>query len=149
MGVPAKKGVLLARFLIEPQDQPEIIYNENAKGSQSEILQSLYNAIGSYKLFTNDADEEGDQYVYEKEMQRLAVEKFGRYRSTLVEALQCEDYDNKGVIDLTQLKEAISSVDEDLNEDLMDYLLYYVYIRSDSADLMQYKNIIQMLEDAV
>jgi len=47
------------------------------------------------------------------------------------------------------LREAISSVDEDLNEDLMDYLLYYVFIRSESVEKMQYKNILEMLDSAV
>jgi hypothetical protein len=33
LGVPAKKGVLLARYLIEPLNQAEVVYNENAKST--------------------------------------------------------------------------------------------------------------------
>lgn len=51
LGVPAKKGGLLARYLIEPLNQAEIVYNENAKLTQSEIILVLKDLIGDYKLY--------------------------------------------------------------------------------------------------
>jgi hypothetical protein len=51
LGVAAKKGLLLARYLIEPLNQVEIVYNENAKSAQSEIIAVLRDLIGDYKLY--------------------------------------------------------------------------------------------------
>lgn len=61
LGVPAKKGQLLARYLIEPLNQSEIVYNENVKSSQVEILSVLKDLIGHYKLYKeNDSDDSDD-----------------------------------------------------------------------------------------
>jgi hypothetical protein len=77
------------------------------------------------------------------------VEKFGRYRQTLSDALACEDYEDTGILELQQVKEAIASVDEDCNEHLMDWMLYYVYSRSEHVEKMEYKVLINMLDEAV
>lgn len=133
LDIPSKKGLLLARYLVEPQDVAEVIYNENAKSQQEEVLQVLRDTLGEYKLFSSDPEED-DNYIIEKDLQDQLAEKFGKCRNTLVEALQCEDFEEKGVIDLTQFREAIHSVDDELNTDLMDYLLHYVYVRSSGSD---------------
>ncbi len=82
-------------------------------------------------------------------MQKRAVEKFGRYRQTLSDALACEDYEDTGILELQQVKEAIASVDEDCDEHLMDWMLYYVYSRSEHVEKMEYKVLISMLDEAV
>ncbi len=82
-------------------------------------------------------------------MQKKAVEKFGRYRQTLSDALACEDYEDTGILELQQVKEAIASVDEDCDEHLMDWMLYYVYSRSEHVEKMEYKVLISMLDEAV
>jgi hypothetical protein len=63
-------------------------------------------------------------------MQKLIVERFGRSKQSFIESLKCEDYDEEGILDLVQLKEAIISYDEDLNDELIDYILFYVFARS-------------------
>ena len=67
-------------------------------------------------------------------MQKKAAEHFGRNKQNLLTCLSDEDYDDEGVLDLVQLKEAINSVCEE--GQLVDYLLYYVFIRSESAAQM-------------
>lgn len=81
-------------------------------------------------------------------MQAQAVKKFGKIRQTLEESLQSEDYEEKGLLELTQVREAILSLDEDLNHHLLDWLLYYVYSRSEHVDRMEYKFLLQMLDEA-
>ena len=34
-------------------------------------------------------------------MKQKVIEKFGRYKTTLGEALSCEDYEGNGILDLT------------------------------------------------
>ncbi len=82
-------------------------------------------------------------------MQKKAVEKFGRHRQTLNDALACEDYEDTGILELTQVREAIISVDEDIDDHLMDWMLYYVYSRSEHVDRMEYKVLITMLDEAI
>jgi len=101
LGVSSKKSLLLARFLFEPQESTEVIYNENAKATQFEILETLREAVGPYKLFTVEDEEDDTDFALEKALQQVVVERFGRYRNTLVEALECEDFEYKGVLDLT------------------------------------------------
>ena len=50
---------------------------------------------------------------------------------------------------MTQVREAIQSLDEDLDHHLMDWLLYYVYSRSEHVDRMEYKVLITMLDEAI
>lgn len=47
------------------------------------------------------------------------------------------------------MREAITSVEEDIDDHLMDWMLYYIYARSEHVDRMEYKVIITMLEDAM
>ena len=82
-------------------------------------------------------------------MKKLVVENFGRYRETLVEALRCEDYDEEGILELSQLQEAISTVNEELEPAVLDYMLYYVLVRSENSEQMQYKNLISLLDSLI
>ena len=79
-------------------------------------------------------------------MQKLVYENFNENREALLEALKCEDYEEQGLLELSQLLEAISTVNEDLESSIMDYMLYYVMVRSESHDSMQYKHLIDLLD---
>ena len=63
--------------------------------------------------------------------------------------MSSEDYEETGLIDLTQLREAIQSVFDDLEPDILDWMLYFTYSNSKSFDKMQYKFLIQMIDDAL
>lgn len=82
-------------------------------------------------------------------MKKLVIENFGRYRETLVEALRCEDYDEEGLLELSQLQEAISTVNEELETSVLDYMLYYVLVRSESPELMQYNLLVELLDNLI
>jgi hypothetical protein len=82
-------------------------------------------------------------------MQKLIVERFGRSKQSFIESLKCEDYDEEGMLDLVQLKEAIISYDEDLDDELIDYILFYVFARSQSPDRMEYKVLIKLINDGL
>jgi hypothetical protein len=82
-------------------------------------------------------------------MQRRIFEKFGRSKQTFVEVLKAEDYEGEGILDLVQLKEAIIAFDEEVEDDLMDYILYFVFARSQSPDRMEYSVLIKLLTDTI
>lgn len=48
-----------------------------------------------------------------------------------------------------QLREAISSFDEDIDEQLLDYILYYIFVRSKSPDRMEYNVLIKLINDGL
>ena len=79
-------------------------------------------------------------------MRKLVLENFGRFRDTLGEALGCEDYEEEGLLELSQLQEAISTVNEELESGVLDYMLYYVLVRSESSEKMQYKVLVDLLD---
>ena len=79
-------------------------------------------------------------------MKKLYVENFGRFRETLSEALRCEDYEEEGLLELSQLQEAISTANEELENSVLDYMLYYVFVRSESAEKMKYKELVTLLD---
>ena len=96
-----------------------------------------------------EAFDENPNFVHEEYLKKLIVENFGRYRETLVEALRCEDYDEEGLLELSQLHEAISTVNEELESTVLDYMLYYVFVRSESHEKMQYNLLIELLDSLV
>ena len=58
------------------------------------------------------------------------MQNFARQRDSLVDALHEDDYEEEGLLELSQLQEAISSVNEELDRGVLEYMLYYVLIRS-------------------
>lgn len=103
LGILGKKSTQLARFLIEPPSQGEIIYNELAKASVSDIIAKLQKLIGPYHLYRAEgtAFDDNPHYVQEEYMKKLVLENFGRFRETLIEALRCEDYDEEGLLEFS------------------------------------------------
>jgi hypothetical protein len=47
------------------------------------------------------------------------------------------------------LREAILSVEDDLDNHILDYMLFYVYVRNESVDKFEYKSLLKMLEEHV
>lgn len=41
------------------------------------------------------------------------------------------------------------SVDDDLNDHLLDYMLYYVYARNEHADKFEYKVLLSLLDEEI
>ena len=107
----------------------------------------LYELVGPYKIYCDDL--KGVDYASEAQMKLKVIEKFGKYKFALSEALQCEDYEQEGILDLTQLQEAILSVDDDLDDHLLDYMLYYVYARNEHAVKFEYKVLLSLLDEEV
>jgi hypothetical protein len=107
----------------------------------------LYELVGPYKIYCDDL--QGVDYASEDQMKLKVIEKFGKYKFALSEALQCEDYEQEGILDLTQLQEAILSVDDDLDDHVLDYMLYYVYARNEHADKFEYKVLLSLLDEEI
>ena len=46
--------------------------------------------------------------------------------------MEAEDFEEKGYLDLMALQDAITSTDEELEPRVLDYMLFYVFKRSES-----------------
>ena len=77
----------MARYLIEPLNQQEVVYNENLKQTQAEIVATLKELVGYYNLYSSEEDNANDQYVSEDVMQKKIVERFGRAKQSFIECL--------------------------------------------------------------
>ena len=140
LGIQNKKATQLARYLLENAEPgSDIAFNENLTGSAPEALNKLQALLGQYFLYRTeedpvDPDDDEQNIVQEKYMQKLIVENFGNNREALIESLKCEDYEEEGLLDLAQMQEAISSVNEEIEASLLDYMLFYVLKRSESHE---------------
>jgi len=66
---------------------------------------------------------------------------------TLKETLSIEDYDDLGYLPLDAFKDAINSLDmKDLTPTMIDYLVFYVFSRSESIEKLKYNVIFEILE---
>lgn len=176
LGVNAKKALLVARFLIEPKETKQqtaadyaatVVLNEDLERTQKGIVDDLYDLVGPYKIFVDsdtklptNEDNEDDaalDYANESDMRRKVAEKFSRCKTTLMESLGCEDYGGEGYLDFVQLKEAILAVSDEsgadapnnlgIDQHLLDYMLWYVYSRSETVEKMEYKALMQLIVD--
>lgn len=80
-------------------------------------------------------------------MQNHVLDNFAKNRDSLIEALRCEDYEEQGILDLDQLVEAINTVKEDIDASVLSYMLYFVFIRSQDFDNLEYKYLIELIND--
>ena len=130
----------------------EFVINENAKVKCDQVLKNLSGLIGNYYLYIQEETtgyHDDPSVVQEEYMQKLFFENFSRYKETLVESLKCEDYEEQGLLELSQLQEAIIAVNEELDHNIVDYMLYYVFMRSENPQQMQYKNLIELLDSLI
>ena len=95
LGVDEKKSQLLARYLVEPQNQVEVIYNENAKATQQEVIEILSDTIGHYFLYVDQEDKADDKKTaHEGMLIKMVVDNFGRQRASLVEEFNDMDFES-------------------------------------------------------
>ena len=148
LGVDEKKSQLLARYLVEPQNQVEVIYNENNKASQQEVIEILNDTIGHYFLYVDQEEKADDKKTaHEGMLIKMVVDNFGRQRASLVEEFGDMDLESRGALKLDELKHAISSCDEDVDPKVLDYMIYYVFTRSKNAERMEYQTLIQLIDE--
>lgn len=54
------------------------------------------------------------------------------------DTLELEDYEDEGVVPYSVFEEAFSTLDLHVEKELMDYLMYVVYSKSESLEKMKY-----------
>jgi hypothetical protein len=52
-GFTDKKSELLARYLIEPSDKPQVEYDEERTATQRHIIATLEEKVGHYKIYSS------------------------------------------------------------------------------------------------
>ena len=67
-------------------------------------------------------------------------------KSTLAESLQLEDYEEEGVLPAEIIKECFSTLEIEISEELMEYVMHAIYSRSESQDRMKYQVLIDLAE---
>ena len=137
-GLQEGKAMMLARYIVEPKTHSMVSYNEEAGTTQREVVEVLQQQIGQYPLY-NDAS-------LIKKLNDKAVKLFGSCKGTLKETLQLEDYDEEGVLPLSGIKEAFETLDLEVDQELMDYLLYVMYQKSESLERLRYNLIFDLIE---
>ncbi len=53
LGVKAPKSLLIARYLVEPRQAAEVVFDEQTTNTQKSIVDSLYELVGPYKIYSD------------------------------------------------------------------------------------------------
>ena len=57
-----------------------------------------------------------------------------------------EDYEEEGTVTLGAFKEAFVTLDITIDEELLDYIIYIVYQKSESKDKMNYNALFDLID---
>ena len=126
-----------------------MLFTEEAKSTQGEIMRELKETIGYFRLYKLESDQvdHDTHYVSEEYMKKVVLERFGPNMDLLIESLESEALDGK--LTLQYLYEALMSVDEEVDQSLIDFMLYYVYVRSEDAENLEVKVLVDLLTDTI
>jgi len=94
--------------------------------------------IGHYNLY-NDATQA-------KKYNDILIKKFSKCKETLRDTLQCEDYDEEGVVPLTAFQETFETLEINLDKEVLDYLMWVIYSKSESIEKMKYQVLFDLIE---
>jgi len=75
------------------------VFNEQATCTQKQVTDVLYDLIGPYKVYSDSV--QGVDFISDTVMKSKCIEKFGKHRETLNDALASEDYEDTGILELT------------------------------------------------
>eukprot|EP00347_Sterkiella_histriomuscorum_P007882 403347201 len=144
-GLSDQDSSLLARYLIEPQDQQYIEYDPDLTQTQAHVIQILNTLITPYQTYQ-------DQTLiksYQERLQKLIVP----CKETLKETFQMEDYEETGLLTLAQFKESLETLDLIgaakkglIDEELFDYVIFVIYQKSEGLDKLKYNIVFDLIE---
>ena len=117
--------------------------------TQGEIVRELKETIGHYRLYKAEGYEIEDDanYVAEEYMKKVVVETYGKTKDALEESLNSEAVNGK--LSLQDLYEALKAVDVNADQVVIDYMLYYVYVRCLDTENLMVDTLIDMLNEAI
>lgn len=104
------KANLLARYIVEPKyGDNQIVYNERLSIEVGKAADLLIDFVGPYQVYEDNVPfgKDEDDYCSETEMRLQCIEKFLKQLPALKDALSAEDYENSGLCDHIQIREAI------------------------------------------
>ena len=95
--------------------------------------------IGDYIVFTDSG--------IQRRLQAELRERFKHCRDSLREALELEEYEEDGTISLTNFRQAFIELELNLTEEQLDFIIYSVYIKSESSQRLRHGALFEMLDD--
>lgn len=131
--IKESKALLLARYFIEPREgkAKPTQFSDQLTAYQALIDERTNAFVKDYVLYGNESSPQFKKYA---DKARKTLE---RYKDTLKETLQLEDYEEEGVISAEAFLDALGSLSIDgLDTDMLNFLLYFVFVKggSQSAD---------------
>lgn len=95
--------------------------------------------IGDYIVFTDAG--------IQRRLQAELRERFKHCRDSLREALELEEYEEDGTISLTAFRQAFIELELNLSDEQLDFIVYSVYIKSESSQRLRHGALFEMLDD--
>lgn len=94
--------------------------------------------IGHYKIYS-------DANTVNKLNDKI-LKLLSSCKNTLKETIKLEDYEEEGIITVAALKEAFETMDIDLDDDMLDYILYVMYQKSESLSKLKYQPLFDLMD---
>ncbi|CDW71575.1 UNKNOWN [Stylonychia lemnae] len=140
-GLTEKRSRLLARYIIEPKEGPQVVDSDETSTSQLEVVKVLSGMVGHFKIY-NDSNQV-------KKNNEALTKLFQKCKGTLRDSLQLEDYEDDGTVPLSAFNEAFDNLDISIDKDLKDYLIFVIYQRSESLDKMNYPVLFDLIDGKI
>ena len=67
-------------------------------------------------------------------------------KGTLKDTFESEDYNEDGYLPIEMIKESFETLDLNVDNDLLDYIMFIIYQKSESIEKMNYKAIFDIIE---
>ena len=65
------------------------------------------------------------------------------------DTLESEDYEDEGVLPIGAIKECFVTLDIEIDDDLMDYVLFIIYQKSENINKMKYSVLFDLLDGKI
>lgn len=70
-------------------------------------------------------------------------------KETLKDTLESEDYEDEGFLPMGAIKECFVTLDIDIDDELLDYVLFVIHQKSESIHKMKYSVLFELLEGKI
>lgn len=136
----AEERLILCRYIIEPRSDKMIEFIETRGINNNSAENVLKSKIDNYELYQDD----------EKDLINRIRNQVKRYSNTLREALELEDLDGTGFIPANALKSCFLAMDLSLDDDLIQYLVYYTgsfeKIGRSNSLMLEYEKMMKLIQ---
>jgi len=130
-------AILLARFIVEPQDEETIVFDQNRSQDLSIVKNVFKKLVGNYKLL--DEDEE-------REIVEELGEIFTKYEESLQTQLMLIPEAKTGYLSSEQIAAAFDALDIEIEQKQFEFLIMNLYEYTSNLKRLDFMRMFELFE---